>query len=403
MNRFIVATTAAVTAAAGAQAGGLDRAGNDIDILFEEGDIAELSFGYVAPELSGRDLALAPLNPTGGQDSGDAAENYFQGGIAYKNQLTDRWSIALVADQPYGADISYGPSSANIGGTFADVNTTSLSATARYQFNDNWAVHGGVRAQHLNAAVGLSGFAYGVPAALVGTPGAPAGTLNGYLGSFDGDTAYGWQVGASYEIPAIALRLTATYFSEITHDVEVRENVPVATLGGFVSTSDIEIDTPEAVNVSFQTGIAADTLLFGSFRWADYSTVIVSPDLFNRALAANPLNPATGNSLTTIDIVRDYSIGIGRRFNDRFAGSVELLYSEGGDDSLVSPLAPRDGSYGITIGGSYVVTEALTVSGGINYSRLGDSEPETGTPDVARAEFRDNDALGVGIKLSYRF
>jgi long-subunit fatty acid transport protein len=399
MTRLTVALIATLAAPGAAAAGGLDRAGNDIDILFEEGDVVEFSLGYVRPEVSGEDVPLAPLNPTGGAQSGDVAENFFQGSLGYRQQLDDRWAIALVANQPYGADIAYGPGSVNLGGTFADVNTSSLSATLRYEFTENWSVHGGVRAQHLNASVGLSGLGYGVPGALVGTPGAPAGTLNGYRGSFDGNTAFGWQAGASYEIPAIALRLAATYFSEIDHDMEVTETLSFGPGAGLDQrTSNIDVTTPEAFNISFQTGIAPDTLLFGSFRWADYSVVIVSPDLFDQ------LTPAEANTtLTDIDRVRDVSLGIGRRFNERFAGSVELSYSEGGEDDLVSPLAPTDGSYGITVGGSYAFTEAVTLSGGVNYTMLGDSRPETGTPDVARAEFDDNDAIGVGFKLAYRF
>jgi long-subunit fatty acid transport protein len=409
MKRHAFTATAAATllATGSAAAGGLDRAGNNIDILFEEGDVAELSLGYVAPDVSGTDLPLPPF-AAGGASSGDVADNYFQGALAYKQQLDERLSFALILDQPYGANIGYATAadggSAVLGGTEAIVDTSSLTGMLRYEFNENWSVHGGLRAQQLNAFVALNGFAYGIPGGLVGTPGLPAGTLNGYEASFDGDTSLGWQVGAAYEIPAIALRVAVTYFSEIDHDAEVTETLSFGPAAGVeLETSDIEITTPEAVNISWQTGIAEDTLLFGSFRWADYSVVTVSPELFNGLQAANPLNPSTGNSLTEIDIVRDVSIGIGRRFDERFAGSIEFLYSDEGDDDLVSPLAPTNGSYGVTLAGSYVVSDQVTVSGGINYTRLGDAQPETGTPDVARADFDDNDAIGVGLRLAYRF
>ena len=35
--------------------------------------------------------------------------------------------------------------------------------------------------------------------------------------------------------------------------------------------------------------------------------------------------------------------------------------------------------------------------------QLGDADPETGTPDQKRAEIRDSDALGFGIRIGYRF
>jgi len=74
-----------------------------------------------------------------------------------------------------------------------------------------------------------------------------------------------------------------------------------------------------------------------------------------------------------------------------------------GDDDLVSPLSPTNGSYTFTVGGKYDLNENVAISGGVSYAVLGDARPETGTPDIARANFEDNDAVGVGIKIGYKF
>ncbi|SFI39691.1 OmpP1/FadL family transporter [Jannaschia pohangensis] len=376
MNRFATAVVATIIGAGTATAGGLDRSGQNINILFEEGTYAELSFGYVAPTVDGNDLAAFR-----GQATGDVAGNFIRAGLGYKQQINDQLSFALIVDQPYGADIAYAPGvpgvggSLTLGGTRATLNATALTGLVRYEFTDRFSVHGGIRAQTINAAVDLRGGGYG-----------PLGT---YSVTLDGDTAFGFQVGGAYEIPEIALRLAVTYFSEIDHEFQSVETglTPVAVNGI------TEVTTPEAINIDFQTGIAKDTLAFASFRYADYGVVRVSPPVFNGATG--------GASLTNIDTARDLSIGVGRRFSDQLSASVALNFSDGGSDNLVSPLGPTDGSIGITLAGSYQVTDQIKLSGGINYTKFGDSIPTVGGNQLANID--DNSAVGVGFRIGYSF
>ncbi|MEM8849902.1 MAG: outer membrane protein transport protein [Pseudomonadota bacterium] len=379
MTRFTLAVVAIIAGTATAHAGALDRSSQDIDIIFEEGNYLELNAGYVAPDISGSDFLGT------GTSSGDVGDNYFQGSIAYKHQVTDRLSLALIIDQPYGADIEY-PLAVNggsilLGGTQAFLDSVAYTGLARWKFNERVSAHAGFRIQQLNAAVALNGLGYG--------------PLNGYSGVYDGDTAPGFQVGVAYEIPEIAFRIAATYFSEIEHKLTADETLPGAPPGfSLVDGNDFEIDTPQAVNISFQTGIAEGTLLFASFRFADYSALSVRPPEFE---GITP--PST--SLVSIDPVRDYTLGIGRQFTDRIAGSVTLNFSDTGPDDNVSPLAPIDGRYGITLGGSYQVTQALKVSGGVNYTRFISANPTVA--GVSLADFDDNDAVAAGISIGYRF
>ena len=68
----------------------------------------------------------------------------------------------------------------------------------------------------------------------------------------------------------------------------------------------------------------------------------------------------------------------------------------------MAALAERPGLFGATIGAVYT-HEKMKVTFGVNYTQLGDASPETGTPDVARADFSDNDAVGFGLRLDYTF
>ncbi len=388
MNRFTLAVVASFAATAAVNAQGLDRSGQDIDIIFEEGTYAELNFGVVRPQIEGEDGAVA--GPFAGSQTGDVADNFFQGSVGFKQQVTPNLSFALIVDQPYGADVIYpdfnpvtGEGSILLGGTKALLNSNTFTGMARYRFDNGFGIHGGIRFEQISAQVNLSGLGYG-------------DLLNGYEVQLDGDYNFGWQVGASYEIPEIALRVAATYFSEIDHDFDTTETLtPTFALLGITadgeSTTDVE--TPEALNVSFQTGIAKDTLAFASFRYARYQNVLVTPEAFGIATG--------GASLVGIDIVRDFNIGVGRQFTEKLAGSVSFNWSDGGPDTLVSPLAPSDGRWGVTVGASYDIDENLTVSGGVNYTELGDATATVGGTELT--ELEGSEVFGFGFKIGYRF
>lgn len=370
---------------AAASALGLDRSGQNVDILFEDGNVVELSFGTVDPSITGTDLAVF-----GGRDTGDVGNSFEQYSLGLKLELTPQASIAVILDQPYGADIQYDDTeSVALGGTRAEVDSQAATLLARYKFNDNFSVHGGLRIQHLNPSVRLQGAAYG--------------GLSGYEPGFEDDTELGFVVGAAYERPEIALRLAVTYFSAIDHDLETSESingVPSNLINPLLpATSTTEVTTPQAVNIDFQTGIAPGTLLFANARWAEYSETIVSPVFFDAVVDPT----VEQSSITSIEDNFTLSVGVGRQFTDRFAASVAVGYEPDESDDLISPLSSVNGRTSLTIGASYDVTEALTVSGGVTYVNFNDALAETGTPDTVRAEFEDNDAFGAGLRIAYRF
>ncbi len=346
---------------------GLDRSGQPTGIIFEDGNYLEFSFGFVMPTVEGEDDA-AQFGPLAGE-TGNVADDYSLLGFGYKRDINEDFAIAVIIDEPYGVNIVYpdGESDA-FGDTEAFVDSLAVTGLVSYQVDDNISVYGGLRAQTLEGNVTLDGLAYG--------------PLEDYSVDFDRDISYGYTLGAAYEIPDIALRVALTYISEVDHDLGTSD-----TAG---STADTEVTTPQAVNLDFQTGIAADTLLFGSIRWAEYSVVIIEPENF------------LGGSLTDIDDGFEYSLGLGQRITDDFSASVSVGYEPEGDDDLVSPLSPTNGNYSIALGGQYTVDD-VTLSGGISYTVLGDASAETGTPDKAKSDFEDSTAVAVGFKVGYTF
>ncbi|MBM1218803.1 hypothetical protein JQU17_01230 [Ponticoccus sp. SC2-23] len=369
--RILAVSGAALLAMAG-QAGavGLDRSNQNIGAIFSDGNAVELSFGYVTPNITGADLPAF-----GGAAYDGVADGFSQLGASLKIQMTPQISAALIFDQPFGVDVLYpgDPAATMLGGTEARLDSYALTAIGRYEFSDNFSIHAGVRGEQLSGDITLSGLAYG-------------GIT--YDVALETSTGVGYLVGAAYERPDIALRLAVTYFSSITHEFN-----SVETFNGAVVNpgSPTEVETPDAVNIDFQTGIAPDTLLFGQIRHARYSKTIVAPDFF----AGN-----IGTSLTDIDDGTAFSLGVGRRFTDDLSASFSIGY-EGAGDPLVSPLSPTNGNVSVGIGAEYQLTEALSIGGGIRYTVFGEAQPETS--DTARADFADNSAIAAGVQVGYSF
>lgn len=371
--KFAVISGAALLVLSG-QAGavGLDRSNQDISAIFEDGNAVGLSFGYVAPSVTGADLPSF-----GGAGHDGVAETFSQIGASLKYQLNPQLSAALIFDQPFGADIVYpgAPATTMLGGTEARLDSQALTFLGRYEVNDALSVHAGVRGVILSGDITLSGLAYG--------------GLSGYNVVLESNSGVGYVVGAAVERPEIALRLAITYQSAITHDFNSIETVNGATVNPGSTTT---VETPDAINIDFQTGIAKDTLLFGQIRHARYSNTQVSPDFFAAQTG--------GGSLTDIDDGTSYSLGVGRRFTDAVSASFSVGYEASGDP-LVSPLSPTNGKVSVGVGGEYQLTDAVTVGGGVRYTVFGTAQPETS--DVARAEFGDNSAVAMGLQVGYNF
>ncbi|WP_299626132.1 outer membrane protein transport protein [uncultured Tateyamaria sp.] len=366
MKTIGLAATALVVSAVAAQAVGLDRSGRPTSFIFEDGNMVEFSFGGANPSIDGSDVFT---NPTG-----NIGDSFAVWGAGIRYQASDKLSFGLIIDEPYGADIMYGPSSTVLDGTAATVDSSAYTAFARYKFNDNFSVHGGLVYQNVSANVTLSGLAY------------QSSGLNGYNAAFSNDGAFGYMVGAAYEIPRIALRVALTYHSEIDHSLDTTQ-----TINGVVVAppSATDVTTPETIALDFQTGVAADTLVFGSIRFSHYSVTSVRPTALG------------GASLTDLENGFDVSLGVGRRFSEKWAGSATVGWSQKGEDDLVSPLGSTNGSVFLALGASYQLNEKTEISGGVRYTDFGNAIPNVGGNPVGA--FGGDSAVSAGFRIQYSF
>ncbi|MDO5528513.1 MAG: outer membrane protein transport protein, partial [Paracoccus sp. (in: a-proteobacteria)] len=372
MKKIIYGAAALALSTAPVLAGGIERANQSIGILFEEGNYAEAGIQLTRPSVSGRDVR--------GDTTGNVAENYSALSFGYKHEFGNGLSAALIVDQPYGADIAYpADQSTVLGGTQANVSATAITGILRYKMENNFGVHGGIAVSRASGDVWLDGAAYG------GLPVPPAPGVSSYNATMESSTATGWLAGVSWERPDIAARVALTYYSHRDHDFDTTERFGSNQIDQSVTT----VRTPRAINLDFQTGVAADTLVFGQIRWVKWSEFEINPRSFVGI---------TGGGLVSLEDSTTYTLGVGRRFNENWSGSASMTYEPKGD-VLVSPLAPTTGRVGVTLAGVYT-QDNMKITTGINYTRLGDAQPQT--RGDARAEMTGNSALSVGVRVGYR-
>ena len=369
MKNVLTAGAALLLTTSIASAGGLDRSGQPVGLIFEEGNALQLSFGFVMPSLTGEVSNPAfPVPVSQGAESGDVAGDYSVLGGGLKAQTTEQLSVALIFDQPYGAAVSYADADPTypVAGTEANVRSTGVTGLARYEINENFSVHGGVRLIYVEGDYTLV-----------------QGGSTVYTSDYSRDTGMGYVAGVAYERDDIALRVALTYSSEVEFELD-------GTNGDLTTTM------PESINLDFQTGIAADTLLFGSVRYAAWDGV---------ALIDSTYSPLAGPLVEYNNDVYTYNVGIGRRLNSKLAASVSVGY-EAATDEVAGNLSPSDGYVSLSVGGSYQVSDELEISGGVRYVQLGDAVTKL-TPDAFPSEsdttFADNSAVAIGISATYSF
>ncbi|ABD55263.1 OmpP1/FadL family transporter [Jannaschia sp. CCS1] len=394
MTRFTTTTTAIVALLATttlATAGGVERQAQSPAILFEDGTYVELGFTTVNPDVSGVQQRTAGATSLAGSTSGDIAPSYNYATLSYRQDITEELSFALIYDQPIGADVNYMPNGGSGylygsgAGSQAEIRSQALTLAARYEFTDRISAYAGLRVVTAEGTVSL-----------FNGSGAPAGSPNRYTMEAESDAELGFMIGAAYEIPDIALRVALTYYSETNHTFTGTEGIITPT--GAVVTGPMEFETtiPQQVLLEAQTGVAEGTLVFGSIRWTEWTEFDIAPPAFNAA---------TGGSLVDYDDdVWTYTIGGARVLNEQWTALASLTY-EASQGGFSGNLGPTDGRTSVGLGARYT-QGSMTVTGGINYTMVGDATTEAPGPFPAGldfGEFADNSSLAFGLRVGFSF
>jgi long-subunit fatty acid transport protein len=201
--------------------------------------------------------------------------------------------------------------------------------------------------------------------------------------SIEGGSDTGLVAGVAYERPDIALRV------ELVYEAEASFSLP--TTGGLLgtATANTTASVPDYRTLNFQSGIAENTLLYGSIRQADWS---------NHQVAVAPQTQAAPTS--DFSDSTTYTIGVGRKISDDWSITASYKTEEATDNTGTSLLSPTNGYNAIGAAAIYTLDNGTEITVGINYSRVGD---KTVTTDGLSGLYDDNTVITSGIKIAYNF
>lgn len=363
----LIALAAFGAAQAPAFAGGIERGGYNVDLLFDPSQFAiESTATFVMPQRKLKNVqdtfaGDGPLNAFGYSDSADDSENYWSPRIGAKagyNGLDCMFDYS----QPYGAHSKPGANWAGANQNIeTKINSDNYALTCSYKFD---AGPGQLRVIGGGSYLQMDGFKERLVVApeLFGLPPlAPFGLTGSGVGRLDleGD-GWGWRAGLAYEIPEYAFRASLMYYSEVKlNDVSGTvdlTNVPGALgviLGpggtplvpgaGTVIPVSGSTAMPDVIELKVQSGIAPDWLAFGSVKWTDWSQ-----------LQRIPFFAANGAEVTALDLgYRDgWTVmgGIGHKFNEQWSGAASVTWDRG------------------TSQGFGTLTDTWTFGAGVSYS-----------------------------------
>ena len=400
-----------------AQAGGLERGGYNIDLLFDPSTYAaETTATYVNPQRelnnvvdtnAGNGLLSGPdgAGPAGLRSNGIRdTEGYWVPRIGVKAGFGD--SVDCMADysQPWGAHTNPG---ANWAGANDNIETKiesdNYAATCSYKWDvgqGQFRVIGGGFYQE------VGGFKERLVSPLPG----PDPSFNG-VGRLDLEgSGWGWRGGVAYEIPEYALRASLVYNSAVDLDnldgsidlskviLPIFDPVTGALIGGTPGTKygvSSFASMPDSLELKVQSGIAPGWLAFGSIKWTDWSQLQIID-----VKANDPSNPPTSLTL----LYRDgwtVTGGVGHKFNDQWSGAVSLTWDRGTSHGYGN----QTDSWTIGTGVSYAATEnvELRLAGAIGILTSGSSTAPAGIVPEVDYDFDTDMVSAISTSLKVKF
>jgi len=392
-------------------ASALDQSGQSILPFLETGNYIEVNAFAVDPSISGVVHDRPNLGrPNQSRETGDIGQDNQFYTAALKLQLTDQFSFGVLYDQPFAAKTAYpllpnNSYSDDISheGTSVNVKSQNLSFILGYSPFKNFQVYGGPVYQSVKGNVSFRGIAY-------------TEAFNGYNANFKEKGELGWLAGGSYQIPEIALKAAVTYRSKIKYDFQVDEDFFGEPLQ-YTASAKTKIETPQSLNIDFQTGIAEKTLAYMNLRWVNWKDFNIRPTQYG-ALTASYMDVLTGGAYKDgIDLDSyqkdQYSVtlGLGHQLADRWSIASDISW-DSGTGNPASALGPMKGYWSVGIGAQFNPMPNYFVAAGVKYCWLGDARAEDGgyylpiegIKEIAeQSEFKNNHAIAYALKFGYRF
>jgi len=359
------------------QAGGIENTYLPVDKLFVEGgNVLHAAYSWSKTEASG-DTAF-------GTETGTGTNGAYAPKLSFKHQLNDSISTLVAYHLPLQADVSY--SKAGLyQGTKAKYQSESLSALVNVNVGNGFGVHGGVQLVSTKSSATLQ-----FDATITG--GLPTGEIPSYEVKSDTARSTGFILGASYAIPEIALLARFTYEGEVEQDFELTETTEAfrlidPSIGAMTTKSTTAM--PEVMTLSFESGVAENTLAFASVRHVKWSNFSLAPTGY-ASVFGEDLVSFTKNTTA-------YEVGVGHMLNDQWSVAAFMGY-EKASGGVATALAPDDGYFGGGIGATFTVNQNLAVNGGLAYY-----ESDIDTADGFGTQYKNMGGPGLSASVDYSF
>ena len=328
-------------------AGGLEVSRQNNMILFSEGTSVNFSSRQTSSTVT--DNLYTSL------DSQSIIKQLNILSAAFKSDYNENISYAFEMYEPMASTLQY---PATVGGVPAGqkalLRSQALSLTGKYNLsNSGFGLVAGVRQLTIKRSTLNINPAQGD---LVTTP----------------DSGIGYVAGVSYEMPEIALKVLLTQAPGI--DIVV----PTTVVGSGT------VSQPSFTTLEFETGIANNTLLFGSIHQGEHASAQVK------------LNGI--GAISSFTDGEKYNIGVGRKFSEKLSGSFSYTTEEGSSASGTSLLSPTNGTDTYSIGVNYA-TESVDVAFGYAMSSFGDKAVTTA---YGTGNFTNNDATTTGLRVKFK-
>jgi hypothetical protein len=287
--------------------------------------------------------------------------------FAFKVQASPKVSIGFADYLSAGIYLDY----ANAGGNPAtgitlanvDLSIRSRMLAAKYQFDDKFSAFAGLKRSTVRPAT-------------ANVLGSPSGNL-----SIDSVSDNALTFGVAYEKPEIALRVSALYQKKTYFTLPMTRDAGGALVNG-------KAGLPESVTIRFQSGVAKDTLIYGSIHKARWGKSQIFFDNGSTVLTQK----------TTYTNSSSYTLGVARKVNEDFGLSATYGYEPGVPGTGTSPLATTNGKTSLSLGGKYTKGRA---SISLGFSRVNVGDKELTGPFASK--FTNNTTNVVAAKIGLNF
>lgn len=405
-----------------ALAGGFDRGGVNVDLLFDTNRFAtEASVTYVAPQrevknvrraineatLVGAPPALFTPAVTGRIDQ---ESDYVVPRFGVKSNIAPGADCVATYSEPFGADQNNGLNNA-LSATSVEfsIDTQDYGLTCSYQFGMGTTSVGdsfmriiaGGSYQELQGFQSRQRFLDFAPLGSAGGVSNPDG-----IGTFnvEGDS-FGWRAGVAYEIPDIALRAMLIYNSRYDYDLEgIQDNRGFGPLFPGTALVPISLNTeiPQSIEFRAQTGVREGTLVFANAKWQDWSKLDIIP-------IQGGISPLSGTptSLAFEPGYRDgytLQLGVGQVITDQISALAAIQWDRGTSTGS----GTQKDSWLFTAGLNYKENEQVDIrfGGALGVLEGGSSSPLPNSEDGASQVFYEFDAdivYALNASIKYKF